>query len=157
MILPSFRKCTSFLFRRRLTRRSDNAEAFNHFNIRCQKSTYGNLNLGLHKNDFATWEGENTTLLQDRNLSVRLTMALFSFMFKALFSKKLEPFSSSSEYKSGSSLHKGLLVKTIALFPLLDLRSGNFIATFRGSKHFCGLFPENVSSSLMSLSPESSF
>lgn len=67
-----------------------------------------------------------------------LTIALFSLMFKALFSKNAEPFSSESESESRAGISFSGTV-SISAFLLSDLRGGNFIATFRGAGYFCAL------------------
>lgn len=82
-----------------------------------------------------------------------LAIALFSFMFKALFSKNIAPFSSVSESESGA----GISVSgtgSISPFLLSDLRGGNLMATFRGTGHFCPLW-SILLSALVSFSSES--
>lgn len=85
-------------------------------------------------------------------LSCIPTIALFSFMFRALFSKNLGPFSSESESKAGGCISGG---DAISLFPLLDLRVGNFIATFRGIERLSCLLYCNFSLARKSFSLES--
>lgn len=74
------------------------------------------------------------------------TMALFSFIFKALLSKNLGPLSS-SDSASESNLQEGCEAATVSLFPLLDLRGGNFRATLRGAELFLGHLREHFSAS----------
>lgn len=64
------------------------------------------------------------------------TIALFCFIFKALFSRKFMPSSSSSEsdseWESFAELSEGFGGAAFVLAALRVFRAGNFIATLRG-------------------------